>query len=62
MINETIKRWQIETIQEMSFQELVSIVRTFSESGITNLFLECVQYEIEARHRAESRIGLVNHS
>lgn len=62
MMNETIKKWQIDSIQEMSFQELVSIVKMFSESGISNLFVECVQYEIESRHRAESRSSLVNHS
>lgn len=62
MMKETIKQWQIESIQEMSLEELVSIARLFSESGVSNLFVECVKYEIENRHRHQSRTSPVYHA
>lgn len=63
MMNKTIKRKDIEEIQEMSTEDLVKILQLFTSYRMTeNLFVECVRYEIESRHRAESRTSLVNHS
>ena len=63
MMNKTIKRKDIEEIQEMSTEDLVKILQLFTSYRMTEtLFVECVRYEIESRHRAESRSSLVNHS
>lgn len=63
MMNEKIKRKDIEEIQAMSTEDLVKILQLFTSYRMTeNLFVECVRYEIESRHRAESRSSLVNHS
>jgi len=55
MMNETIQRKHIEEIQELSTEKLEKVLQLFRSYGITNLFVECVQYEIENRYRAESR-------
>lgn len=60
MMNEKIKRKDIEEIQEMSTEDLVKILQLFTSYRMTeNLFVECVRYEIESRHRLESRSSLV---
>jgi hypothetical protein len=60
MINEKIKRKDIEEIQEMSTENLVKILQLFTSYRMTdNLFVECVRYEIENRHRLESRCSVV---
>ena len=60
MIKETIKRKHIEEIQEMSTENLKKVLQLFTSYGITNLFVECVKYEIENRYRTESRPGNLN--
>jgi len=61
MMNKTIKRKDIEEIQEMSTEDLVKILQLFTSYRMTeNLFVECVRYEIESRHRAEARLSLTN--
>jgi hypothetical protein len=60
MMNKTIKRKDIEEIQEMSTEDLVKILQLFTTYRMTeNLFVECVRYEIESRHRLESRCSVV---
>jgi hypothetical protein len=62
MMNETIKRWQIEEIQTMSTENLEKVLQLFTSYQITNLFVECVRYEIENRYRAESRRSNPSHA
>lgn len=60
MINETIKRWEIEDLREMSTEDLVKILQLYTSYRIECLFVECVRYEIESRYRAETRLGTAN--
>jgi hypothetical protein len=56
MMNKTIKRKDIEEIQEMSTENLVKILQLYTSYRMTdNLFVECVRYEIESRYRDEGR-------